>query len=122
MKLSINNSYQPSATRNEQVSLEAQMGSIAEVSAVQNNFTRYAQTLIKHRISKAKKKNAHTRQFYILILNFHKITILAQFSSVEMLDSKTTFGESDQLLTVNTDRVRKDATSIDDSDRFVRRQ
>lgn len=32
------------------------MGSIAEVSAVQNNFTRYTQTPIKHWISKAKKK------------------------------------------------------------------
>ena len=62
------------------------MSTIAEVGAVQNNFTRYAQTPIKHWISKAKKKKAHTRQFHILILNFHKITILAQLSSVKMFD------------------------------------
>jgi hypothetical protein len=73
-------------------------------------------------ISRAKRKGAHTRQFHILILDFHKITILAQLSFVKMSDRLTDFGKADELLTVNTGGVRKDTTSIDDGDRLIRRQ
>ena len=98
------------------------MSSIAEVSAVQNNFTRYVQISIKHRISEGKDKEVHTRQFHILILHFHKITIFAQLRCIKMLDSLTGFRQSDELWAVNANGVRENTASIDNSNRFVRRQ
>ena len=64
----------------------------------------------------------HTRQFHILIFNFHQVTIFAQLRCVEMLDRQTCFGKSDELWTVDAHGVSENTTSIDDSDRFVGRQ
>jgi hypothetical protein len=64
----------------------------------------------------------HTGQFDILIFSLNEVTLLAQFSSIEMGNRNTEVSKSDEFSAVDAVRIREDTTSINHSNRLVGRK
>jgi hypothetical protein len=55
-----------------------------------------------------------------VFLDFDKISIFAEFAQVEVAHWNAELGQADKFFAVETGRVSKHSTAIDDSNRLVR--
>ena len=54
-----------------------------------------------------------------MFLDFDKISIFAEFAQVKVAYWNAELGQADKFFAVETSRVSKDSTTIDDSNRLV---
>ena len=69
-----------------------------------------------------KNKRRLTRQPDVLVLDLDEVPVLAELGSVEVSNRNTKLRQPNELLPVDTMRIGKDTTAIDNGDSLIRRQ
>lgn len=64
-------------------------------------------------------ERALTRQLHILVLNPHKVPILAQLRQIKVRHRLAELRQSDEFFAINACRVSEHTTAVDDGDSLV---
>ena len=84
----------------KQVRLEAQVGAVAEVGTIRNDFSR--------------------GKLDVLVLDAHKVAVAAELRDIEVADGNAELRETDELGAVEACRVGEYTRAVDDRDGLVR--
>lgn len=115
----------PSTTRNQEIGLEPQVGTIPEVRSIRDKLARYNPThtiSVYHPRNHKKGTRRLTRKLNILILNLHKVSLFAQLRQIKARHCLSELRKPDQFLPIDPLRIRQYTTPIDDSYSLIRAQ